>query len=191
MKRSAIPLMLMAAAAACAQETTVVLDPAATRVDFTLGDVLHTVRGSFHLKSGAITFDPASGRASGAMIVDARSGDSGSAARDRRMHQNILESERYPEIVFVPDRIEGPVAVAGPSTVKVHGVFTIHGTPHELTLPVQVAFSPSGLSVNTNFVVPYVSWGIKNPSTFLLRVDKTVEIAIHATGRLAPASASR
>jgi len=34
------------------------------------------------------------------------------------------------------------------------------------------------------FAVPYVSWGIKNPSTFVLRVDPQVGIEIHAAGRV-------
>jgi polyisoprenoid-binding protein YceI len=184
-------LALMAAGAACAQQTTVVLDPAQTRVDFTLSTTLHTVHGAFHLKSGTIRFDPATGRASGSVIVDARSGESGSSGRDRRMHQNVLGSERYPDITFAPDRIQGPVALSGPSTVQVHGVFTVHGTPHELTLGVQVEFGPSQLSANLHFVVPYQNWGMKNPSTFLLRVGDKVDIAIHAAGHIVPAAATR
>ena len=47
--------------------------------------------------------------------------------RDRKMHKEVLESERYPEISFRPDRVEGPVASQGKSSVKVHGMFRIHG----------------------------------------------------------------
>jgi polyisoprenoid-binding protein YceI len=79
---------------------TVTFDPAQTSVDFTLADVLHTVHGAFTLRSGVIHFDPETGKASGSLVVDAGSGDSGGGARDRRMHKNILESGRYPEIVF-------------------------------------------------------------------------------------------
>ena len=34
------------------------------------------------------------------------------------------------------------------------------------------------------FALPYVSWGMKNPSTFVLRVDEKVAIEIHAAGRV-------
>jgi hypothetical protein len=36
--------------------------PAKTSVNFTLGDVLHTVHGSFNVKSGNVHFDPASNK---------------------------------------------------------------------------------------------------------------------------------
>jgi hypothetical protein len=102
-----------------------------SQVAFTLGDVLHTVHGTFALKHGQVRFDPEAGSASGEIVVDAASGRSGSPARDRRMHDNILESGRYPEIVFRPDRVEGKIAAEGASDALMHGVFTIHG-PRDL-----------------------------------------------------------
>jgi hypothetical protein len=33
-------------------------------------------------------------------------------------------------------------------------------------------------------VVPYVRWGLKNPSTFILRVSDKLDLDINATGRL-------
>jgi len=73
-----------------AQQITVNLDPAQTKIEWTLGDVLHTVHGTFKLKSGSVTFDPKSGDASGEIIVDATSGESGNHARDQKMHKEIL-----------------------------------------------------------------------------------------------------
>ena len=180
----AATLLFCAAAAAPvpAQQTVLKLDPAQTRVEFTLHDVLHTVHGTFKLKSGFIRFDPAGGPASGGWIVDARSGDSGSGARDGRMHKNILESDRYPEIAFIADRVDGKVSLGGPSQVQVHGIFKIHGADHELTLPVQAQFTPGRGTATTHFEVPYVKWGMKNPSTLFLRVSDRVEIDIRAVG---------
>jgi polyisoprenoid-binding protein YceI len=174
----------MAASSGSFAEETVVFDPARSTVEFTLGDVLHTVHGSFKLKSGAVSFDPVVGKASGALIVDATSGDSGSGARDRRMHKNILESGRYPEIVFTPDRIQGKVMLDGASQIQVHGLFRIHGGQHEMTLPFQVQAEAGQVTATTRFPIPYVKWGMKNPSTFLLKVSDTVDIGIRAVGRL-------
>ena len=162
--------------------TSVVLDPAQTSVEFTLGDVLHTVHGTFRLTSGALRFDPSSGKASGELVVDARSGES-AKARDRRMHDNILESGKYPEITFRPDRVEGKPAAEGKSQVQVHGIFSIHGAEHEITVPASVDAEGGVYSVTATFVVPYVKWGMKNPSSLILRVSDKVEITIHAAAR--------
>src|SRR5271169_2614080 len=75
-----------------AQEATLNFVPAQTTVDFTLGDVLHTVHGSFNLKTGQVRFDPATNAISGEIVVDAASGHTGSVGRDRKMHKEILES---------------------------------------------------------------------------------------------------
>jgi polyisoprenoid-binding protein YceI len=156
--------------------------PSKTSVDFTLGDVLHTVHGSFNLNHGAVHFDPASNKISGEILVDAASGHSGSDARDKKMEGEVLESARYPEIAFRPDRVEGRVANLGASTIRVHGMFSIHGAEHEITIPVQVEMGPGWWTAVLNFDVPYVEWGMKNPSTFLLRVDQSVQIKIQASG---------
>jgi polyisoprenoid-binding protein YceI len=155
------------------------LDPAQTKVEFTLGDMLHTVHGTFQLIGGSLQLDSASGKASGELIVDARSGDSGSKARDKRMHANILESEKYPRITFRPDRMEGKLAPEGKSQVQLHGTFVIHGAEHEITVPATVETSAGAYNVTATFAVPYVKWGMKNPSTLILRVSDTVEITVH------------
>jgi polyisoprenoid-binding protein YceI len=158
-------------------------DPVQTKVEFTLSDVLHTVQGTFKLKQGGMHMDTASGAVSGELVVDATSGDSGSAARDRRMHANILESSRYPEIVFRPDRLEGTVPRQGAGVVKMHGMFRIHGAEHEVTLPVDVEAANGQYTATLHFVVPYVQWGMKNPSTFVLRVSDKVNITVKTVAR--------
>lgn len=156
--------------------------PAKTTVNFTLGDILHTVHGSFNLKRGAIRFDPATNKIGGEILVEAASGNSGSSGRDKRMQNEVLESIRYPDIVFRPDRVDGQVTDIGASTVQVHGIFSIHGGEHEITIPVGVDMSPGQWTATSRFAVPYVKWGMKNPSTFMLRVDQSVEIEIQASG---------
>jgi polyisoprenoid-binding protein YceI len=67
-------LLAIAATVLPAQETALQFDPAQSHVEWTLGDVLHTVHGTFKLKRGAIRFDPSTGAASGELVVDAASG---------------------------------------------------------------------------------------------------------------------
>jgi polyisoprenoid-binding protein YceI len=183
-------LLLLSLAAQAAQSQKVMrlaVDPAATPVTFTLSDFHGGVHGTFKLKRGTIVFDPDGGAASGELVVDATSGDSGSNGRDSRMHKNILESAKYPEIVFTPDRVDGKVALDGDSEVKVHGMFRIHGANHEVTLPAKTHIAGDKITAEIQFPVPYVNWGMKNPSILIMRVSDTVQIAIHAVGQLSAA----
>jgi len=183
-------LLVVTALSAAAQQTSLDLDPAHTSVKFSLGDVLHTVHGAFQLKRGALQFEPSSGRISGEIVVDAKSGDSGSGMRDRKMHKEVLESERYPEISFRPDRVEGAVATQGKSSVKVHGMFRIHGVDREITVPAEVEMSADHWTAAVHFTVPYEKWGMKNPSTLFLRVNDSVEIDLAGAGTVVQSSAA-
>jgi len=173
-----------------AQAVALKLNPAQTQITYTLGAVLHTVDGTFKLKSGAIQFDSATGRASGEIVVDATSGESGNNSRDRKMHESVLESPTYPEIIFVPEQVEGHVSLSGESQVQLQGLLKLHGSQHEITLPAAVQVSGNQLTAAVHFAIPYVQWGLKDPSTFILRVDKTVDITIHAAGSLSRPSAA-
>src|SRR6476620_212062 len=79
MLRNAVALALFVCGAAlgaanATDEIVLELNPAQSEINFTLPDVLHTVHGTFHLKNGTVLFDPATGKASGAVIVDVTSG---------------------------------------------------------------------------------------------------------------------
>jgi polyisoprenoid-binding protein YceI len=179
-------LLIFAGLSASAQQSNLQVDPARTSVQFTLGDVLHTVRGTFRLKRGSLQLDSSAGKLTGELVVDAKSGDSGSGMRDRKMHREVLESEKYPEISFRPDRLEGPVASSGKSSVKVHGMFGIHGVEREITVPAEVEISADHWTATVHFTVPYEKWGMKNPSTLFLRVNDSVEIDLTAAGVVQP-----
>jgi polyisoprenoid-binding protein YceI len=192
--RRAFPLLIPAllalalASPANAQGAVLELDSGQTQVNFTLGDVLHTVHGTFHLKRGTVKFDTVSGHASGLVVVDATSGNTGSGARDHKMHKDVLESTAYPEITFTPQQVQGQVLPQGDFKVQVLGTFTLHGASHPLTLVIQAHLAGGQLSADTQFTIPYQSWGLKNPSTLFLRVNDTVDISIHAVGQIKLAS---
>jgi polyisoprenoid-binding protein YceI len=131
--KSRFLLFLFCTVPLAAAESTIELDPARTTVGFTLGDVLHTVHGTFKLKRGSIVFDSSSGKASGEIVVDVASGNSGNGGRDKRMHKEILESARYPDAVFTADRVSGELAPRGASELDVHRAFQIHGASHDMT----------------------------------------------------------
>jgi polyisoprenoid-binding protein YceI len=173
-------------AGAFGADTALTFEPSKTSIHWTLGTVLHTVHGTFQLKSGTIRFDPATGQASGSLVINAVSGESGNESRDKRMHQAILESARFAEVVFTPDKVIGTVAARGKSAIQVHGNFFLHGATHEFTMPVDVEMTNGQAVAASHFIVPYIKWGLKNPSTFVLRVNDSVEVEIQAAARLIP-----
>ncbi len=173
-----------------AAERRIVFDPEASRIEFTLGATLHTVRGSARLAAGAITLDLAGaatgGRLAGEIVVDARSAETGNRKRDRDMHEKVLESEEHPRIVFRPESFEGALAAAGASRVTVRGRLEIHGAEHALAVPADVSVEGDRIGVSATFEVPYVEWGMRDPSKLFLRVAKSVEVAVELVGAVGP-----
>lgn len=184
--------VLTIAPPACAQAYVVNFDPAQTNITFTLDTTLHDVHGTFRLKSGQIHFDKSTGKASGTIIVDAQSGDTDNKSRDKKMHQEILESPKYPEIVFTPQQVRGSFDSQKASQVDVVGTFRIHGQEHDFTMTFAVQpASPAQLNCDTHFAIPYVKWGMKDASTFLLHANDTVDLEIHATAQITPEPSAR
>jgi polyisoprenoid-binding protein YceI len=173
-----------------AQEMVAALNPGQTQINFTVGSVLHTVHGTFKLKRGELRFDPATGAASGQIVVDVASGESGNGSRDRRMHKEILESQKYPEAVFTAGRVQGRLAPSGESRLELLGTFRIHGEDHEMTASAVVIRNGDDLTATVRFVVPYLKWGMKNPSTFILRVEDHVDVDVKAAVHLASGNSS-
>jgi polyisoprenoid-binding protein YceI len=165
-------------------EIVLEVDPTQSKVNWTLGTTFHTVHGTFALKKGTLHFDPASGNSGGEIVVDASSGKSGDDSRDKKMHKDVLESARYMEIVFRPDRVGGTVAPQGKFGVQVHGYMVLHGGEHEMTVPVQAEFSGEQWAGSAKFSVPFLDWGLKNPGNFFLKVNHEVEIELELKGRL-------
>ena len=179
---AAAPLPRPQATPAPASEIVLTLDPEQSTVHWALDSSLHTVHGTFALKSGTLHFDPETGKAGGEIVVAATSGESGSKSRDARMHKEILETPNYPEVIFRPTQVEGKVSQAGASDVKLNGIFSIHGADHDLTALVHAELTGDRWTGTSKFEVPYVKWGIKNPSNFLLKVKPVVSVELETSG---------
>jgi polyisoprenoid-binding protein YceI len=160
----------------------IAVDASKSNVQFALNAVLHTVHGTFKVKSGTVRFEAATGRASGQIIVDLESGVTGVQERDRRMREDVLESRRFPEAVFSPDHVTGHVSLEGENQVVLHGILRIHGQDHDVTAPATVKVHEGQIIAMAKFMVPYVEWGMKDPSTFLLRVSDKVDVAVSLVG---------
>jgi polyisoprenoid-binding protein YceI len=176
--------LLALALPARAEPFRLVLDPAATEISFRLGARLHTVRGRFALAGGALAFDPDTGAASGEIRVDARSGNTGIERRDRVMHEEVLDSATHPLLALRPERVEvrtrGADALAG----RLYGRFEVRGASHPLALDFEGTRAGERATVRVRFDVPWVAWGLPDPSNVILSVDDTLAVEVVTTGRL-------
>ncbi len=185
MPKTGILAALLAVSAAAGAELSVDFDPAKTKIEWTLVGNVHTVHGTFRLKQGHVTVDTVSGAASGALESDAASGESGNGIRDKRMQKDVLESQRFPDIRLTPHKVAGSVKAEGKSVIQVVGTISIHGAEHEVTVPMTVTMTGQSVAGIGRFAIPYVDWGMKDPSNFLFKVGKSVDLEITAIGTVA------
>ena len=179
-----VVLAILAAVSARAEQSALVLDPAASRISFTLDATGHTVEGTMALKSGRIAFDPATGAASGEIVLDLKSAQTGNNGRDKDMHAKVLETGKYPTATFRAEKIRGTVAPSGTSQVTLDGTLSFHGGDHKVSLPAKVDVDNGKVKADTKLQIPYVEWGLHDPSMFILRVAKVVDVKVHAAGTL-------
>lgn len=162
------------------------LDPEATAVDFQLGATLHTVEGSLGTASGRIAFDPVTGLAAGEVVIDLTEAETGVERRDHKMHEQVLETDRFPEAVYRLEQIDLPDRRirAGRNELQLHGTLEFHGATHAVSVPAVATLEGDRVSATAWIEVPYVDWGLPDPSFFVLRVSKTVRVEIEAAGRV-------
>jgi len=178
----AFPLLF--ASSVLAQHQTFAISSESSNVSFTLGASDHGTQGTFHVQSGSIDFDRTAPKMSGSVVVAAGSGKTGNDSRDKKMTNEVLDAPHFADVSFAPQSYQGTISSAGDSTLQVTGTFTLHGTPHELTVPMQVHIDGTNCTAKTHFIVPYVKWGLKDPSVFILKVAKEVDVNLSLVGQL-------
>ena len=164
------------------------VNPAQSTVHFGLADTLHAFGGVFKITSADFTFSRKTDKMGGEIIVAAASGNSGTAARDRKMKKEELKAKQYPNITFQPSSFTGQIPASGTGQIKVSGTFTLLGKPHPLTVPMDVTVSGSNCTATGTFEVPYIQWGLKNPSMLFIHMQKQVKIDLKLVGQLKPAA---
>ena len=181
---TAFALAALLAPAALAQHQTFVVNPDASEVKITLKTTHEVVSGTFHVQSGSIEFDRSTPKISGSVVVLAGSGKTGNDSRDKKMNKDILKVEQYATVSFEPKTYTGAIALSGDSTIQVTGIFTLLGAPHEITIPILVHLEGTTATAKAHFAVPYVQWGLKNPSFLVWKADNDVAIDLFLAGRL-------
>ena len=176
--------LILGTAAGSAAEWRIEVDPHRTNVSFTLKATMHSVHGTAATTSGGFRFDPDTGAATGEIVVDATSAETGNGSRDKKMHRKVLVTADNPRIVLRIRSLEGNLALEGASKVTLHGEIVILGQPHEIAIQLQVEIGGEDFTAHLEFEIPYVEWGLKDPSTFILRVAKEVRVTIEAAGTI-------
>lgn len=179
-------LCLLAASTFCARAAQAQehfqVDPASSQIHFQLGATGHAVEGTFRVTAGDFTLDRASGAMSGTVTVDAASGNSDNKGRDKKMTNDQLKAQTFPSVTFTPQKLSGQVKDSGDSTAQVDGTFTLLGQAHPISVPVTVHRDGDKFTVAGSFTIPYVSWGVKDPSVMFLKVAKEVKIDLNLSG---------
>ena len=181
---AAFALAVILAPVALAQHQSFVVNPDASDVKMTLKTTHELVNGTFHIQSGSIEFDRSIPEMSGSVVVLAGSGKTGNDSRDKKMNKDILKVEQYATVSFEPKTYTGAIAPSGDSTIQVSGIFTLLSTPHEITVPVLVHLDGTSATAKAHFVVPYVQWGLKNPSFMFWKADNDVAIDLNLVGAI-------
>ncbi|HEV2709460.1 MAG TPA: YceI family protein [Edaphobacter sp.] len=177
-------LAVMLAPAALAQHQTFAVNPDASEIKMTLNTTHEVVNGTFHIQSGSIEFDRRNPKMSGSVAVLAGSGKTGNGSRDKKMNKDILKVDQYATVSFAPKTHDGTIAASGDSTIQVSGVFTLLGTAHNLTIPMQIHIDGSKVTAKGQFLVPYVQWGLKNSSFFIWKAENNVTIDLNLVGQV-------
>lgn len=150
LRRLALALALACGGAAAAPETWRV-DPAGSRIHW---EVEHfgtsTQRGRFDRFEAAVALDPAAGRGSVSVTVDAASVSSGVPVLDRVLRgAQMLAVSDHPQAWFVADRVAFD-AEGRPR--RIDGELTLRGTSRPLALTLErIACSADGSSCGATY----------------------------------------
>jgi polyisoprenoid-binding protein YceI len=134
------------------------------------------------LAAGSLLLNTENGAMTGAVTIDATTAETGNRKRDKKMHAKVLLTADHPEIVLRTVRLEGELAPLGTSDVTLHGEMEILGQAHPMAFPSHIEIAGERFTASFEFEVPYVEWGLEDPSTFVLRVAKEVRVTVEAAG---------
>lgn len=177
-------LLLTVAAPSFGADETLQLDTTKSKLTFLLGATGHDVEGTLVLEGGTVVFDREKGTASGEIRIDAAKTVTGSGSRDKTMHNDVLLSAKFPKILFKPEKLEGQLAASGKSKIGLRGKVSLIGVEHEILLPTEVDITGNRVMATSSFQIPFLAWGLKDPSILFLKVEKELTVTLKIEGEL-------
>lgn len=208
MKRKTDLRCLIAALALCADSVSIAAEPESphrplhyrlevgrSMLRWELPSTFGTVKGtapSFHGTLDAIPLSSGAWDVRGRIIVPAGGMRTENRRRDRRMRA-ILETDRYPEIVFELSRFTGDLSQFKPGqtfSVEVAGNLTAHGRTAKVQLPVDVYVFADHVEVAGSFPLNWKEFGLADPS-FVARVREPMQVVFRLRAVPATPAGSR
>ncbi len=179
--------LLVVACAASADQLLfkVIPNAAETVVEFTSDAPLETITGRTQTATGFLEIWAAPGGGSGRseIHVDLASLSTGLSLRDRHMRENHLETDRYPEAVFILTSLQIPSGdlVEGIRTsVQVSGNLTLHGVTRELRPETFLTLGDdaSTLRIEAQFPIKLSDYQIARPQFLVMKLSELQMIKV-------------
>ena len=165
-------LWLWDVSGALADSYEMLLDAQNTTVTFSFAALAHTVHGVVPIVPSKIKIDNRQQRVHGLVYIDTTKISTHNKDRDKKMHREVLESARFPDIYFKPILYRGDLQLGKAGQIELVGELYIHGDSHTIEVPCSVDWQEGQLHLSANYTLPYVAWGMKDPSKFIFRVGK-------------------
>jgi polyisoprenoid-binding protein YceI len=146
------------------------VEVAGSSVRWELPASFEPIKGVVPLFHGSIQATPLPGGAwdvRARIVIPADSMRTGNRRRDRTLREKVLETERYPDIVFELRRFTGDLSHFRPGQtfpVQVVGDLTVHGKTEPVQLPVDVSVFPAAVVLTGSFPVHWKAYGLQDPS---------------------------
>jgi len=183
--RPAVAVLALVAASVLAQERArihykIVAEGSDLRWD--LPATLHTVHGVAPLLSGTIGAEPAARgewRIQSRILVPAGAMTTGNQSRDKKMREKVLETDRFPEILFEARHVTADLSRFPKDehfTVEVTGDLTVHGKAIRVKLPVDVFVRPDHVLLQGSFPLAWKQFGLADPSFGLVTVREPLRV---------------
>lgn len=117
-------------------------------------------------------------------MVDAASLATGNGARDNKVKADVLEIKLFPTVELTVEGVRGPFVDEGKSKLELDAVVNLHGQPHPMKLTADVVSHDARVTATTRFAVPYLDWGLADPSVLFLRAARIVQVEVSIVGAL-------
>lgn len=183
--RSSVAVLLFAALAALGEEPAAlhyVLRADGSDLHWELPATLHTVHGKAPQLAGTVSAEPGPGgkwQITSRIVVKAAAMETGNGSRDQKMREKILETDRFPEIVFESTRVATDLSRFRKGerfTVEVTGDLTVHGKASSIQLPVDVEVTSERVILTGTFPLNWRQYGLPDPSFGVVRVREPMKV---------------